>query len=674
MPAAATKSRHQQHRYLLDSAVHRNHPTHNFFRRQRRSALYYINNGDNSNAVTKNRVGEVLLDGKYMLTGYIPVPSPKCEIYKAYPLNAKGQIQGNQPLIVKFSNSNMDLEYVNYQRLWSRLAPEQHHLFVQIHDRVPGTEQPVNEWGRATTTPAAQLNQRQKNKTSHHPPGIVMERGYDNLRVFIMKNGAYKGEDLRGSFQSVIQAVHALHSNQMIWTELKPENFVVTPKGIKGIDLESIVQTHDWLQVYTAEACPPEFPLDEMYKTLPELRVTEAFDVWALGLVLFEMATGKPFYAEGLTDLEFIKRQLRNVHQSLQQAQFKLQNSNVDPHAAALIMACLRPNPSDRPSCQQLLNSKYFKDTTPVKDPATLQQQQQQQNLPEEATSYPPAAITLGAKKATTTQTEPSPASSKRSSVVQPNAIRIPATNDAPTAKPMAQRYSAIAAAAASKATTTTSKASNQNNAAASGVVVPTAHQRRPAPVRVAVLNSQKKEQLQQQAKQDEEASAARHAAIPAKASPSRTVSVAVARTPAAAHHFQGQKQKTILSAKVTAATTTTPAVSRPAEAAMKRTTPTMLAITTLKSTAKSKEDVVVGKVALTTKPKVHSGASSTSSESKKEAEKQQRIDWKNQLTQVLDSLALHAQEDPELAYDLVSILDQAKEKVLPTPTPTLGY
>ena len=32
----------------------------------------------------------------------------------------------------------------------------------------------------------------------------------------------------------------------------------------------------------------------------------------------------------------------------------------------------------------------------------------------------------------------------------------------------------------------------------------------------------------------------------------------------------------------------------------------------------------------------------------KKEAEKQQRIDWKNQLTQVLDSLALHAQEDPE--------------------------
>jgi hypothetical protein len=46
----------------------------------------------------------------------------------------------------------------------------------------------------------------------------------------------------------------------------------------------------------------------------------------------------------------------------------------------------------------------------------------------------------------------------------------------------------------------------------------------------------------------------------------------------------------------------------------------------------------------------------------------------KNQLTLVLDTLAVHAKEDPEMAYDLVSILDQAKEKVLPTPTPSLGY
>lgn len=282
------------------------------------------------------------MNGKYLLTGYIPVASAKCDIYKAYPLTATGQVQKSTPLIVKFSNSGVDREYANYQQVFRELRSNQQDLFVQVLDKIPASMGSV--YASAIT--------------SSSPPGIVMERGKDNLRMYIRNHGAYRGDALRQSFHNVISTVHALHSNGWIWTELKPENFVVTATGIKAIDLESLVRTNELLQIYTAEACPPEFPIDEMYKTLPVMRVGEAFDVWGLGLVLFEMATGKPFYAEGLTDLQFIQDQLRNVDKTVQDAVSKMQH--VDPQAVSIIMACLAPYPSSRPSCEDLLQHPYF--------------------------------------------------------------------------------------------------------------------------------------------------------------------------------------------------------------------------------------------------------------------------------------------------------------------------
>ncbi len=303
------------------------------------TALWYANEPIETST---NMVGQVVMNGKYLLTGYIPVASLKCDIYKAYPLTASGQVQKSIPLIVKYSNTGVDREYVNYQQVFSQLRPDQHDLFVQVHDKIPASVGSV--YASAIT--------------SSSPAGIVMERGKDNLRMYIRNHGAYRGDALRQAFFNVIAAVHALHSNGWIWTELKPENFVVTAQAIKGIDLESLVRTNALLQVYTAEACPPEFPIDDMYKTLPVMTVGESFDVWGLGLVLFEMATGKPFYAGGLTDLKFIQDQLRNVDQTLQEAQSKLQH--IDPQAAAIITACLNKNPSSRPSCQQLLQHPYF--------------------------------------------------------------------------------------------------------------------------------------------------------------------------------------------------------------------------------------------------------------------------------------------------------------------------
>jgi serine/threonine protein kinase len=127
---------------------------------------------------------------------------------------------------------------------------------------------------------------------------------------------------------------------------------------IKGIDLESAISQNDLLAMYTAEACPPEFPVDDMYQCLPKIRMEYSFDMWGLGMTLFEMATGKPFYADGLTDLEYIKNRLRNPEEMISDLENKL--FAVDLEARSVIKQCLMVDPRARSSCQDLLKTPYF--------------------------------------------------------------------------------------------------------------------------------------------------------------------------------------------------------------------------------------------------------------------------------------------------------------------------
>lgn len=289
-------------------------------------------------------VGQVILDGKYVLTKRIPVASPKCQIYEAFPM-VEGRVQERKPFIVKLStliDEGIDQELANYRRILgsgtisSKQRAQQ--LFVKVYDAIP-----ASPW-------------------THHQAGLVMEKGTQNLRSFIRKHGPYQGDALRYAMRRVIECVDVLHSQNLVWTELKPENFIVTDaKGIKikGIDLESVIPEHGQLKVYTAESCPPEFPLEEMYKTLPTMQISSKFDIWGLGLVLFEMATGEPMYVEGLTDLEYIKHRLRNVHDLVSEIQFgKLRH--VDSAVADLIVQCLQVQPSHRASTSSLLQHPVF--------------------------------------------------------------------------------------------------------------------------------------------------------------------------------------------------------------------------------------------------------------------------------------------------------------------------
>jgi hypothetical protein len=298
----------------------------------------------------------------YLLTELLPVASAKkCQIYQAFRADTHPEMMDNEhpffnPLVCKLSANlqGMYWESEAYRLLDERLNPEERQAFVEVYDAIPATD------------------------STQERAGLIMEKGLENLRFQIRNKGAYRGETLRQSMQTVIFIVHTLHSHGLVWTELKAENFVMTNTtlskhsaadgfneeqsmfffGIKGIDLESVIPAHDWLRVYTAEACPPEFPVDELYKSLPKMRVDPSFDMWGLGLVLYEMATGKPFYAAGLTDLEYITNQLRFPEAAIARANSKLLSVPAQPRK--LIQRCMSLNPEDRPSCLELLQDPYF--------------------------------------------------------------------------------------------------------------------------------------------------------------------------------------------------------------------------------------------------------------------------------------------------------------------------
>eukprot|EP00957_Ditylum_brightwellii_P172514 13134194-Ditylum_brightwellii.AAC.1 len=113
--------------------------------------------------------------------------------------------------------------------------------------------------------------------------GFVMECGLENLRGYIWRHGSYTGEKLRKAMETIIRIVHAMHKHDVVWTELKAENFIVFDGDIiKGADLESIAAHGETLRIYTAEAYPPDFPADDLYERLPQQPLEYSYDIWGL--------------------------------------------------------------------------------------------------------------------------------------------------------------------------------------------------------------------------------------------------------------------------------------------------------------------------------------------------------------------------------------------------------
>eukprot|EP00980_Cylindrotheca_fusiformis_P018695 scaffold6226_cov118-Cylindrotheca_fusiformis.AAC.9 len=289
-------------------------------------------------------VGQVLLS-KFHVTEKLRVGGDRSELYKCFHNLDQAQ---QYPLVIKLSHNTeqIELEHRIYGDLFGRLAQDRQHLFVRAYDWVGASPQ-TN--GRV---------------------GFAMECGIENLRGHVWRHGPYTGAKLRSVMENVIRIVESLHGLGVVWSELKAENFIVFDGDvIKAVDLESVAAHGENLRAYTAETYPPEFPAESLYQCLPKIPVDYSFDVWGLGLTLYEIAVGEPLFTLQRTyDVEYIKERLKNPEGIIAEANKKMWK--VESGARNVIRQCLVVDPQKRSTCEQLLQDAYFQ-RQPSNQPAT---------------------------------------------------------------------------------------------------------------------------------------------------------------------------------------------------------------------------------------------------------------------------------------------------------------
>jgi len=282
--------------------------------------------------------GKSIGNGQYLLVGKaIRTTSGKSQLWSAYKADPNGDpiiqnIGNNIPAIkVKVSSNTAALlrENGNYDRITTGIFSGK---FVQKLDFFPIAQ------GKGFESCSA----------------LVIESGNEDLKELLAKNGniGFKGKYMRELACDVGRCVQAMHASNLVWTDLKTENFVITNNGMRGIDLESAVKIGANPVDYSPEACPPEFATAFMKGDGAEFIVDPSYDMWSLGMLLYEMSTGTAYFAGKSATL--ITKTLRNDA-------FEADVSAVeDDNLRDLVSSCLSKDPKKRPDITQFLLHPYF--------------------------------------------------------------------------------------------------------------------------------------------------------------------------------------------------------------------------------------------------------------------------------------------------------------------------
>jgi len=286
--------------------------------------------------------GSVVND-QYVLDEGSISPSGKSSIFTAHEKDNPTA----EPVVIKFSQDNeaLEQELVNFDALNDDLFVEAHTYMEECYfDGQNGLNcEPL-----------------------HGNAALVMEKGAGDLKQYLNKYGALQEPELRNIAWTAVQCLRDMHSKQMVWTDLKSQNLVVffeeqggsarhpqnTLTTVKGIDVESAVPHGSTPLDYTPRQSPPELAIRFLQGKASQMPVDYHFDIWSLGVLLHEMATGKHYF-EGQKDHEAIATQLKNTGGLNIQEVADIQLRDV-------IHRCLHLDPSQRPTIEQVAQHSYF--------------------------------------------------------------------------------------------------------------------------------------------------------------------------------------------------------------------------------------------------------------------------------------------------------------------------
>ncbi|KAM5299341.1 cyclin-dependent kinase-like 3 [Ctenodactylus gundi] len=185
---------------------------------------------------------------------------------------------------------------------------------------------------------------------------------------------------LRKYLFQILRAIEYLHNNNIIHRDIKPENILVTQSGIaKLCDFGFARTLAPPGDIYTDYVATRWYRAPEL--VLKDTSYGKPVDIWALGCMIIEMATGNP-YLPSSSDLDLLHKivlkvgnltpHLQNIFSKspvfagviLPEVQHPRNARKKYPKLngllADIVHACLQIDPSERMSSTDLLRHEYF--------------------------------------------------------------------------------------------------------------------------------------------------------------------------------------------------------------------------------------------------------------------------------------------------------------------------
>lgn len=208
-----------------------------------------------------------------------------------------------------------------------------------------------------------------------------------DVRMYLKKHGAFKGNDLKNSTFQCFKAIEFCHEHRILHRDLKPQNVLIdcSSKCLKLADFGLARAFQIPLRAYTHEVVTLWYRAPEIL--LGQAKYATPMDIWSLGCIATEMATAQALFP-GDSEIDTIFKifqklgtptdevwpgvsSLRDYKDKFPQwpdtelKEVKEKTPSLGANGVAFIRLCLKYNPVARPSARKALQHAFFEGVDP---------------------------------------------------------------------------------------------------------------------------------------------------------------------------------------------------------------------------------------------------------------------------------------------------------------------